>query len=174
MPISRNRFKNIRKRKRETKKKIRKLNKKKPKYKQTFRRNRRGLDLTNKTLKQHGGSKTRSRQKKKSGKKGKRKTSKNIRNKKSNTSAAGSTTLTLAKGAVSRNRKRRQDMPLNFIENGSIYIFKPEILINHGNRLGGKIVSYLMEFWQTWDIDTKDEVDLVEYYLKNKKINQYY
>jgi len=73
-----------------------------------------------------------------------------------------------------QNRKRRQDMPLNFIENGSIYIFKPEILINHGNRLGGKIVSYLMEFWQTWEIDTKDEVDLVEYYLKNKKINQYY
>ena len=64
-----------------------------------------------------------------------------------------------------KNRKMRQEMPSNFIENGSIYIFKPNILINNKNRLGGKIVGYQMEFWQTWQIDTIEEIDLVEYYI---------
>ena len=59
----------------------------------------------------------------------------------------------------------RQEMPSNFIENGSIYIFKPSILINNKNRLGGKIVGYQMKFWQTWEIDTIEEIDLVEYYI---------
>ncbi len=64
-----------------------------------------------------------------------------------------------------KDRKIRQEMPSNFIENGSIYIFKPNILINNKNRLGGKIVGYQMKFWQTWEIDTIEEIDLVEYYI---------
>ena len=38
-----------------------------------------------------------------------------------------------------RNRGMRQDRPTQFIENGSIYIFKPEILTTFGNRIGEKL-----------------------------------
>jgi N-acylneuraminate cytidylyltransferase len=67
-----------------------------------------------------------------------------------------------------RNRGMRQDRPAQYIENGSIYIFTPEVLSRHGNRIGEKLSAYTMEFWQTWEIDTIEEVDLVEYYMKKK------
>jgi N-acylneuraminate cytidylyltransferase len=67
-----------------------------------------------------------------------------------------------------RNRGMRQDRPTQYIENGSIYIFTPEVLKRHGNRIGEKLAAYTMEFWQTWEIDTIEEVDLVEYYMKKK------
>ena len=67
-----------------------------------------------------------------------------------------------------RNRGMRQDRPAQYIENGSIYIFTPDVLERHGNRIGEKLAAYTMEFWQTWEIDTIEEVDLVEYYMKKK------
>ena len=67
-----------------------------------------------------------------------------------------------------RNRGMRQDRPAQYIENGSIYIFTPEVLKRLNNRIGEKLTAYTMEFWQTWEIDTIEEVDLVEYYLKKK------
>lgn len=62
-------------------------------------------------------------------------------------------------------------MPINYIENGSIYIFKPKILKQNNNRLGGEIVSYVMDFWQTWEIDSIHETDLIEYYLNKYNLN---
>ena len=72
-----------------------------------------------------------------------------------------------------QNRLRRQDMLPSYIENGSIYIFKPEILDNHNNRLGGKIIAFEMRFWQTWEIDSIHEIDLVEFYMSKYKLDQY-
>lgn len=69
-----------------------------------------------------------------------------------------------------RNRGMRQDRPTQFIENGSIYLFKPEILAAFGNRIGKKLSVYEMEFWQTWEIDTIKEIDLIEYYLYKKNL----
>ena len=69
------------------------------------------------------------------------------------------------------NRMRRQDRKPQFVENGSIYMFKPEILYKFNNRIGGKMVLYEMEFWQTWEIDTYDEVDLLSFYYK-KYLNE--
>ena len=63
-------------------------------------------------------------------------------------------------------RMRRQDRNPRFVENGSIYMFKPEILYKFNNRIGGKMVVYEMDFWQTWEIDTYDEVDLLSFYYK--------
>ncbi|AAM72386.1 MAG TPA: acylneuraminate cytidylyltransferase family protein [Chlorobaculum sp.] len=71
-----------------------------------------------------------------------------------------------------RNRGMRQDRPSQFIENGSIYLFTPSVLREFGNRIGQKLSVYLMEFWQTWEIDTIEEVDLVEFYLKQKGIDR--
>lgn len=58
------------------------------------------------------------------------------------------------------NRGRRQDRTPQYIENGSLYIFKPEIL-KAGNRLGGKIGIYIMDFWQTFEIDNLEGVEMV-------------
>ncbi len=69
-----------------------------------------------------------------------------------------------------RNRGMRQDRPTQFIENGSIYIFTPKTLATFGNRIGDKLSTYQMEFWQTWEIDTLEEIDLIEYYLFRKNL----
>ncbi|OUU51940.1 MAG: hypothetical protein CBC25_04455 [Pelagibacteraceae bacterium TMED65] len=57
-----------------------------------------------------------------------------------------------------RNRKRRQDHEPQIIENGSFYIFKPEILEQQLNRLGGRIGYSEMEPWQIFEID--NSIDL--------------
>jgi CMP-N,N'-diacetyllegionaminic acid synthase len=67
-----------------------------------------------------------------------------------------------------QNRKPRQDIEDKYVENGSIYIFKPSLLRKNLNRLGGKIGTYIMNPWQKYEIDTADDVELCEYYLKNK------
>ncbi len=69
-----------------------------------------------------------------------------------------------------RNRGMRQDRSTQFIENGSIYIFTPETLVTFGNRIGQKLSVYEMEFWQTWEIDSVEEIDLIEYYLYKKNL----
>jgi N-acylneuraminate cytidylyltransferase len=43
-----------------------------------------------------------------------------------------------------RHRPRRQEMPPQYVENGSIYIFKPLILEQFNNRLGGKVSLFVM------------------------------
>ena len=72
-----------------------------------------------------------------------------------------------------KNRGRRQNRTPQFVENGSIYIFKPEILEKYENRIGKTPLIYEMEFWQTWEIDEYDDIPLVEQYfnkhLKNVK-----
>lgn len=72
-----------------------------------------------------------------------------------------------------KNRGRRQDRPLEYVENGSIYFFKPQILLEHGNRLGGRIGTYLMEFWQSFEIDSPHDWDLLEILFKTH-LGKYY
>jgi N-acylneuraminate cytidylyltransferase len=70
------------------------------------------------------------------------------------------------------NRGMRQERPSQYIENGSIYLFTPSVLRQFGNRIGKKLTVYPMEFWQTWEIDTIEEVDLVEFYMKKKGLDR--
>lgn len=65
-----------------------------------------------------------------------------------------------------KNRKRRQETDKSFVENGSIYIFKPVIIEKENNRLGGKISIYEMEFWQSFEIDTYEDIELCEWLFK--------
>jgi CMP-N,N'-diacetyllegionaminic acid synthase len=58
----------------------------------------------------------------------------------------------------SKNRKRRQDMKEQIIENGSFYLFKPELIKKYNNRLGGKIGCSKMEFWKMFEIDSLEDV----------------
>ncbi|MDD5454069.1 MAG: acylneuraminate cytidylyltransferase family protein [Candidatus Ratteibacteria bacterium] len=68
-----------------------------------------------------------------------------------------------------KNRTRRQDTGKQYVENGSIYIFKPFILKKYNNRLGGRIGIYEMELWKTREIDSIEDKELCEWYF-NKKI----
>lgn len=56
------------------------------------------------------------------------------------------------------NRKRRQDIPKQFIENGSFYLFTPEVLRKFNNRFGDKIGCVEMEFWKMFEIDSHDDI----------------
>ncbi|MGG6263559.1 cytidylyltransferase domain-containing protein [Leptolyngbya sp. AN03gr2] len=64
-----------------------------------------------------------------------------------------------------RNRQRRQDMNPQFMENGSIYIFKPWVLKELGNRLGGKISLFVMREEQSWEIDSIADFEYIEFLL---------
>jgi len=59
-----------------------------------------------------------------------------------------------------RNRKRRQDIPKQYIENGSFYIFKPQVLRNTNNRFGSNIGIVEMEFWKMFEIDSFDDLKM--------------
>ncbi len=64
-----------------------------------------------------------------------------------------------------RQRPRRQDMSPQFVENGSLYIFKPWVLKSLGNRLGGKISLFIMSELAGWDIDSVLDFEIVEFLL---------
>ncbi len=65
-----------------------------------------------------------------------------------------------------KNRKRRQDISEKFIENGSFYFFKPEILKNNNNRFGGNIGLVKMEFWKMFEIDNKQDFRMCSALMK--------
>ena len=65
-----------------------------------------------------------------------------------------------------RNRKRRQDVPRQYIENGSFYLFKPEVLRANNNRFGGKIGIVEMEFWKMFEIDSQEDLRMCAALMK--------
>ena len=72
-----------------------------------------------------------------------------------------------------KNRKRRQDIPKQYIENGSFYLFRPEVLRKNNNRFGGRIGVVEMEFWKMFEIDSMDDLRMCsalmkEFLLENK------
>jgi len=71
-----------------------------------------------------------------------------------------------------KNRKRRQDFGKQFVENGSIYIFKPEVLFKYNNRLGGKIVISEMEFWKSFEVDNLKDLKFCQEIFKIKGFNK--
>lgn len=72
-----------------------------------------------------------------------------------------------------QNRTRRQDRSSQYVENGSIYIFKKEVINQYSNRLGGKIGMFLMDFYQSFEIDNKDDIDLLTMIFKAKLIKYF-
>jgi len=68
-----------------------------------------------------------------------------------------------------RRRPRRQDLPEEFRENGSIFVFKPWVLRTYQNRLGGKIVLYPMDYWSAFETDTQEDFALCEWIIKKKE-----
>lgn len=68
-----------------------------------------------------------------------------------------------------KRRSREQDCPVQFQENGSIYVFKPWVLQECNNRLGGKIALSEMSYLNSFQIDESDDIFLCESILENKK-----
>jgi len=58
------------------------------------------------------------------------------------------------------NRQRRQDIATQYVENGSFYLFRPDVLRQHNNRLGGRIGCVEMEFWKMFEIDEMSDVSM--------------
>ena len=61
-----------------------------------------------------------------------------------------------------RDRRRRQAIRPQFRENGSFYIFRPDVLRNGNNRLGGRIGAYVMAAHKIFQIDSPEDVRLCE------------
>jgi N-acylneuraminate cytidylyltransferase len=66
------------------------------------------------------------------------------------------------------SRPRRQDQPPECFENGSIYVFKPWVLRQFNNRLGGEIAIYEMDYWSSFEIDTEEDFALCEWILEQR------
>ena len=72
-----------------------------------------------------------------------------------------------------KKRSRRQLINTKYHENGSFYIFKPEVLKQYKNRLGGKIGYYLMEEYKSFQIDEIEDLKLCEIIMNGYGLNEY-
>ncbi len=67
-----------------------------------------------------------------------------------------------------RARHREQDHPDDYRENGSIYVFRPSVLRTTGNRLGGRITMYPMDYWSSFQVDMPEDLELIEWILQRR------
>ena len=67
-----------------------------------------------------------------------------------------------------RARKREQEMAEEWRENGSIYVCTPELLRRQENRLGGKIAVYPMDYWSSFQVDRREDLDLCDWILRRQ------
>lgn len=70
-------------------------------------------------------------------------------------------------------RSIRQAIKKSYLENGSFYIFKPEILRQEKNRLAGKIGIYLMDKHKMFQIDNFEDIKLCESVMKGYGLDIY-
>ena len=71
------------------------------------------------------------------------------------------------------SRGIRQHRPTQIIENGSFYIFKPEVLLTSGSRFGKLIDYYLMPAWTLFEIDEMDDWELCEVIMQHYAAPKY-
>ncbi len=67
------------------------------------------------------------------------------------------------------DRKRRQESNTAdriLIETGSFYITRLSLLMEEGNRLGGRIGYYPVPVWKSWEIDSEESFRLCETMMK--------
>ena len=69
------------------------------------------------------------------------------------------------------DRGRRQEKPDQYLENGSFWIFRPNTIRSHKNRLGGKMGIWLMEFWKSFQIDEPQDMRFCEILMENYILN---
>lgn len=64
-----------------------------------------------------------------------------------------------------KERGRRQEREPLYLENGSIYVFKKELLLTQHNRLGGRIGMYEMPYECSYEIDSEKDISVCEFFI---------
>jgi CMP-N,N'-diacetyllegionaminic acid synthase len=70
-----------------------------------------------------------------------------------------------------RQRPRSQEMQPRWRENGSIYVFRPWVLRQGDNRLGGRIAVYEMDLWSSVDLDAHEDAKLLDQIIRADRPN---
>lgn len=63
------------------------------------------------------------------------------------------------------DRRREQEMRELYRENGSIYVFRPALLRATGNRLGGRMVVFPMDYWSSFQLDQPEHLELLNWIM---------
>lgn len=71
-----------------------------------------------------------------------------------------------------QKRLRRQVIEKRYLENGSFYIFKPELLRQYNNRLGGKVGVYLMAKHKMFQIDSIQDIALCQSIMRGYELDR--
>ena len=71
-----------------------------------------------------------------------------------------------------KNRKRRQDIEERYIENGSFYIFTPDVLSQFNNRFGNNIGTSIMESWKMYEIDNHEDIGICRAIMNEFLLNK--
>ena len=83
--------------------------------------------------------------------------------------------MMVAKLVLQKNLKnkvlRRQDAPITYDMNASIYIWKRDYLINSNNLFSENTSLYIMPEERSIDIDNQLDWDIVEFLIKKEKIS---
>lgn len=58
----------------------------------------------------------------------------------------------------------------HYVENGSIYAFRPWVLEKYGTRLGGKIAVSEMPSWSRFEIDQPDDLEICEWIMGREEL----
>jgi CMP-N,N'-diacetyllegionaminic acid synthase len=69
-----------------------------------------------------------------------------------------------------QDRPMRQDVPIEYIENGSIYVVPPSILREDICRFGGRIGVYSMPLLRSFQIDTPEDLELMEAIMSREAV----
>ena len=59
-----------------------------------------------------------------------------------------------------KDRKPRQQIETTYLENGSFYLFRPQVLINDNNRIGGDTSLFVMDRYKMFQIDNDEDIEL--------------
>ncbi len=70
--------------------------------------------------------------------------------------------------AGNRQRMRRQDMPPQYTENGSIYAVRVKTFLEERTRFCGKTRLYVMPWWTQFEIDSYDDLGVVRTLLRQR------
>jgi len=70
------------------------------------------------------------------------------------------------------NRLPRQQIQKKYLENGSFYMFKPKLLRENNNRLGGKISLFKMDRYKMFQIDNLADIELCSVIMKGYDLNK--
>ena len=65
-----------------------------------------------------------------------------------------------------KNRPRTQNLNKQYMETGSIYITEKNYLVKTHNRLGGKIIPFVMNYLTNFELDDIEDIKIIEWAME--------